>query len=121
MDRFFSSLPSDDGALERWKETRWFQLKTNFSYLCALLKARCLAVNLLFGFKKLSVLSIAFSIKTSVDSVIFGGVTDGGLFRILFLRTNLLENETYLSIYSILNSTYTTIYILHMTIQERRK
>ena len=63
------------------------------SYLCALLKARCLAVNLLFGFKKLSVLSIAFSIKTSVDSVIFGGVTDGGLFRILFLRTNLLQNK----------------------------
>ena len=94
-----------------WSLMKGYEKKT---YLCALLKARCLAVNLLFGFKKLSVLSIAFSIKTSVDSVIFGGVTDGGLFRILFLRTNLLENETYLSIYSILSSTYT------MTIQGRR-
>ena len=62
-----------------------------WSYLWALLKALCLAVNLRLGFRKLSVLSMAFSNKTSVVSVIFAGVTDEGLFRILFFRTNFLK------------------------------
>ena len=81
-------------------------MKEKKSYLCALLKARCLAVNLLFGFRKLSVLSIAFSIKTSVDSVILAGVTEGGLFKILFLRTNLLENKTCSFILTLIGMSY---------------
>ena len=51
----------------------------------AVLRALCLAVNLLFGFRKFNALSTAFSSKISVVATfILAGGTGEGLFKILF-------------------------------------